>query len=86
MMHCLPGNFFQAIVTSLLYLGHRKYAEDAIPNEIGQENDPDTYIANIVDVFSQLKSKLKPNGLLWLNLGDTYREKSLLGIPWRDVH
>jgi len=26
---------------------------------------------------------LKPGGSLYLNLGDTYRGKSLLGIPWR---
>jgi site-specific DNA-methyltransferase (adenine-specific) len=30
-----------------------------------------------------LRKKLKPDGLFWLNLGDTYRGKSLLGIPWR---
>ncbi len=26
---------------------------------------------------------LKPTGSLWLNLGDTYRGKRRLGIPWR---
>jgi DNA modification methylase len=26
---------------------------------------------------------LKPTGSLWLNIGDTYQNKSLLGIPWR---
>jgi len=26
---------------------------------------------------------LKDNGTLWLNLGDTYRNNQLLGIPWR---
>jgi len=26
---------------------------------------------------------MKNNGTLWLNLGDTYRDNQLLGIPWR---
>ncbi|MBD5705041.1 DNA methyltransferase, partial [Citrobacter freundii] len=26
---------------------------------------------------------LKPTGSFWLNLGDTYKDKNLLGLPWR---
>jgi len=26
---------------------------------------------------------LKPTGSFWLNLGDTYRDKNLCGVPWR---
>ena len=26
---------------------------------------------------------LKPTGSFWLNLGDTYNDKGLAGIPWR---
>lgn len=79
----LPDDFFQAIVTSPPYYGHRNYAKYDSTNEIGQEKDEDTYISNLVGVFSELRKKLKPDGLLWLNLGDTYRDKALLGIPWR---
>jgi site-specific DNA-methyltransferase (adenine-specific) len=79
----LPHDFFQAIVTSPPYFGHRTYSEGEDVREIGQEQDPHVYIANLVAVFRQLRNTLKPDGLLWLNLGDTYRGKSLLGIPWR---
>lgn len=79
----LPGDFFQAIITSPPYFGHRKYSESEDPCEIGREQDEDSYISNLVEVFRVLRMKLKPDGLLWLNLGDTYRDKSLLGIPWR---
>lgn len=79
----LPDGFFQTIVTSPPYYGHRKYSERDSMNEIGQEEDANTYISNLVGVFNELRNKLRPDGLLWLNLGDTYREKALLGIPWR---
>ena len=34
-------------------------------------------------VTAELLRVLKPTGSLWLNLGDTYRGKRQLGIPWR---
>lgn len=79
----LPDDFFQAIVTSPPYFGHRNYSGSNNPREVGQESEPSQYIENLVQIFRELRQKLKPDGLLWLNLGDTYRGKSLLGIPWR---
>jgi DNA modification methylase len=79
----LPANFFQAIITSPPYFGHRNYSKDQSEKEIGNEKNQVEYIDNLVNIFRSLRSSLKPNGLLWLNLGDTYRNKSLLGIPWR---
>ncbi len=79
----LPDAFFQAIVTSPPYFGHRNYSHSDNPNEIGQESEPSQYIDHLVCIFRDLRRKLKTDGLLWLNLGDTYRQKSLLGIPWR---
>jgi len=79
----LPDNFFQAIVTSPPYFGHRDYSKGSNPNEIGRESEPDEYVENLVRIFRDLRPKLKSDGLFWLNLGDTYRDKLLLGIPWR---
>src|SRR5207247_6517515 len=31
----------------------------------------------------ELKRVLKPEGSFWLNIGDTYQNKSLVGVPWR---
>jgi DNA modification methylase len=36
-----------------------------------------------VDTFFELKRVLKPTGSFWLNIGDSYDEKNLVGIPWR---
>jgi DNA modification methylase len=79
----LPNDFFQAIMTSPPYFGHRNYSSSMNKDEIGQESEPRHYTENLVRVFRDLREKLKPDGLFWLNLGDTYRGKTLLGIPWR---
>ena len=79
----LPNDLFQAIVTSPPYFGHRNYSGSHNPEEIGQESEPSQYVENLVCIFKNLRRKLKSDGLLWLNLGDTYRGKSLLGIPWK---
>src|SRR6185369_7446088 len=78
----LPKKLVQTIITSPPYFGHRKYSLND-ENEIGKESNPLDYISNLVKTFDQLKENLKDDGTLWLNLGDTYRNKSLMGIPWR---
>ncbi len=80
--HMLDDNFFQCIITSPPYFGHRFYTEGN-PDEIGKESNLLDYIDHLVCTFNLLRHKLHDNGLLWLNLGDTYREKALLGVPWR---
>jgi DNA modification methylase len=78
----LPDELIQSSVTSPPYFGHRKYTPNS-QVEIGNEEKLDDYIANLVKVFSQLYKKTRANGTLWLNLGDTYRDGVLLGVPWR---
>lgn len=78
----------QCIVTSPPYYGLRSYLVPDHPNkkyELGLEGTPDHYVANIVSVFEVLKDLLKTDGVVWLNLGDSYREKELIGIPWQSA-
>ncbi len=80
----IPDHNIQSIITSPPYFGHRQYAgEDVSEKEIGRENSLDLYIENICTCFEAIKPKLRDDGTLWLNLGDTYRNKELLGVPWR---
>lgn len=80
----IPDGLIQSIITSPPYFGHRQYSgKDSSQNEIGQETILTEYIKNLTDCFKILQPKLKDNGLLWLNLGDTYRNQKLLGVPWR---
>ncbi len=82
----LPPDYVQSIISSPPYFGHRKYAgeqENLQVLEFGRESEPSEYISKLVSLFSELRHVLKDNGTLWLNLGDTYRNNQLLGIPWR---
>lgn len=65
----LPDNHVQCIVTSPPYYGLRDYGHDG---QLGNEEHPDEYIANLVAVFREARRVLKPTGTLWLNLGDSY--------------
>nr|WP_255500959.1 site-specific DNA-methyltransferase [Caulobacter sp. 17J80-11] len=66
-------------MTSPPYWGHREY--DAAG--IGEEESPSGYVRSLIAILSEVRRVLKPTGSLWLNIGDTYRDKGLCGIPWR---
>jgi site-specific DNA-methyltransferase (adenine-specific) len=81
----LPSQFANAIITSPPYFGHRQYAADEslVQLEIGREASLSEYVERLVKLFGALRRVLRDDGTLWLNLGDTYREGQLLGVPWR---
>jgi len=56
-------------VTSPPYWGLRDYGVDG---QLGLEPTPDEYVANMVEVFREVKRVLRNDGTLWLNLGDCY--------------
>jgi len=56
-------------VTSPPYWGLRDYGES---DQLGLEETPEEYVANMVKVFSEVKRVLTKDGTLWLNLGDSY--------------
>ena len=69
------------VVTSPPYYNLRDYQND---QQLGMEKSPVQYVANLVEIFNEIKRILKDDGVVWLNLGDTYaKDKNLLGIPWR---
>ena len=65
----LEGESVQMCVTSPPYWGLRDYGHN---DQLGLEETPEKYTANMVEVFSQVKRVLKEEGTLWLNLGDSY--------------
>ena len=56
-------------VTSPPYFGLRDYGNE---DQIGLEETPEEYVQILVEVFKEVKRVLKPEGTLWLNLGDSY--------------
>ena len=80
-LQTFPANLFQSCVTSPPYYGQRNYGR--VPGQIGLETTPELYMARLVEVFRAVRRVLRPDGTLWLNLGDCYVNKELLGLPWR---
>ncbi|WP_017746312.1 DNA-methyltransferase [Scytonema hofmannii] len=75
----LPDACIDFAMTSPPYWGKREYENGGI----GLEDNYQDYVKHLSAVFLELKRVLKPEGSFWLNLGDTYDGKSLVGIPWR---
>ena len=77
----LADSSVDCVVTSPPYWGLRDYG---VPGQLGLEATPEEYVARMVEVFREVRRVLKPEGTLWLNLGDSYgKVKQLVGIPWR---
>ncbi len=74
-----PGSV-QCCVTSPPYFGLRDYGVDG---QIGREGDVGSFLHELVMVFEGMREAIKPDGLLFVNLGDTYGKNGLLGVPWR---
>ena len=75
-----PAESVHCVVTSPPYWGLRDYGEEG---QGGMEETMEEHIAWIVEVFREARRVLRPDGTLWLNYGDCYRNKQLMGLPWR---
>lgn len=78
-LRTIPSASVDCAMTSPPYWGQRQYTTSGI----GLEADYRDYIRDLAEIFGELKRVLKPTGSFWLNVGDTYKSKQLLGIPWR---
>ena len=59
----------QMCVTSPPYFGLRDYGH---PGQLGLEATPAEFVAAMVEVFGLVRELLADDGVLWLNLGDSY--------------
>ena len=75
----MPDQSIDMCITSPPYWGQRQYEGGGI----GLEKEYKDYIRDLCDIFFELKRVLKDEGSFWLNIGDSYKNKALLGIPWR---
>ena len=65
-------------VTSPPYFGLRDYGVDG---QIGLEATVEEYIDQLVEVFREVRRVLRPDGTLWLNIGDSYATRSGVQPP-----
>lgn len=74
-----PSELFDCCMTSPPYWGKREYANSGI----GLEGDYRDFVENLCSICAEVKRVLKSSGSFWLNIGDSYAGKNLVGIPWR---
>ena len=74
----LPADSVQCVVTSPPYWGLRKY--DGEQNYVwgdwegayGLEPTVELYVAHTVEILQAIKRVLRPDGIVWWNIGDSY--------------
>jgi DNA modification methylase len=54
-----------------------------VAGQIGLEPMIDAWVARLCDVFDEVRRVLRDDATLWLELGDSFDSKQLLGQPWR---
>jgi site-specific DNA-methyltransferase (adenine-specific) len=74
-----PADSFDCCMTSPPYWGQRQYDGGGI----GLETDHRDYVTHLVAICGEVRRVLKSTGSFWLNIGDAYEDKRLVGIPWR---
>ena len=75
----LPRQSVDFCMTSPPYWNKREYSNGGG----GLEETPERYVGDLLEIMAETRLALKDSGSLWLNLGDSYADKGLLGLPWR---
>ncbi len=76
----LPADYFHCVVTSVPYWKLRNYlkADDPLKHlELGSEATIEEYVANQVAVFREVKRVLRDDGLVFLDIGDSYNSLTI---------
>ncbi len=77
-LHQLPAASVDCVVTSPPYFALRTYE---VGGQLGLEASVHDWVANLTAVLDERARVLKPEGSLWLNLGDSYSRHSRYGAP-----
>lgn len=68
-LRALPAQHFHMSMSSPPYWKQRDYQ---VEGQLGMEADPEEYLRNLVEVYREVKRVLRDDGVLLVNLGDTY--------------
>ena len=69
LLPALAVDSVQCCVTSPPYFNLRDYGT---PGQLGREASPEEYVEKLVSIFREVRRVLRPDGTLWLNIGDSY--------------
>lgn len=78
-LRSLDAESVQTCITSPPYWNLRDYNA---AGQIGLEPTPGAYVERMVEVFREVWRVLRPDGTLWVNIADSWQNKSLVGAPW----
>lgn len=73
LLRTLPPESVHTCVTSPPYYNLRDYG---VEGQIGNEASVEEYLQALVAVFREVRRVLRPDGTLWVNVGDSYATKS----------
>ena len=76
----IPDKTIDCVITSPPYWSLRDYS---VEGQWGLEPDFHQYLAKMGRLMDELRRVLKDMGTCFINLGDTYNEKTRIGIPER---
>ena len=79
-LQTLDAESVHCVVTSPPFFGLRDYGVDG---QIGLESTIDEHVAALVDVFREVRRVLRQDGTCFMEYGDAYQDKQLIGAPWR---
>lgn len=65
----LAKDYYQCAITSPPYYWQRDYG---VAGQLGKEGTIGEYVTSLANIMDQVRRVLAPDGLLFLNLGDTY--------------
>jgi site-specific DNA-methyltransferase (adenine-specific) len=80
LLNRIPLNSVDFCMTSPPYWNIRDYG---VKRELGSNSSHEEYVDELLKVIKKIKGVLKDSGSFYLDIGDTYKDKSLLGLPWR---
>ena len=72
-LRTLPPESVHTCVTSPPYFNLRDYG---VAGQIGNEDTPEAFVGKLVEVFREVWRVLRPDGTLWVNIGDSYATRS----------
>ncbi len=77
----VPNNSINTVITSPPYYGQRDY-KNGTKKSIGNEKHIDEYIHSLLLIFKECVRVIREDGSIFFNIGDKYKESSLLLAPY----
>lgn len=80
LMRAMPAKSIHCVVTSPPYWAQRDYEiepvdwADGTSAVLGLEETPEAFVAHLVEVFQEVRRVLRDDGVVFLNLGDSYAQ------------